>query len=143
MNPKKFRGWCLNGCGAEVKSGATKYCSIKCEHAYHHRLRIEMLHNGQYQPLGSTKFLRRFLSETRGERCEKCGWCQRHPITGKIPLEVEHIDGDWRNNTPENLQLLCPNCHSLTSTYRALNKGRGRPFRRGGRADHDDQHGNS
>jgi hypothetical protein len=71
--------------------------------------------------------------ERFGEKCTRCGWGERHPLTGKVPVEVEHIDGNWRNNAPSNLTLLCPNCHSLTSTYRALNRGRGRPMRLGGR----------
>jgi hypothetical protein len=50
-----------------------------------------------------------------------------------VPVEVEHIDGDWRNNRVENLKLLCPNCHALTATFRALNRGRGRAKRLGGR----------
>jgi hypothetical protein len=50
-----------------------------------------------------------------------------------VPIEVEHIDGDWRNSRVENLTLLCPNCHSLTATYRGLNRGRGRAKRLGGR----------
>ena len=38
---------------------------------------------------------------------------------GKIlTLEVEHKDGNHDNNKEENLQLLCPNCHSITATYR-------------------------
>ena len=41
-------------------------------------------------------------------------------------LELEHIDGDWSNTRLENLTLLCPNCHSLTATFKALNRGRGR-----------------
>ena len=36
---------------------------------------------------------------------------------------VWHKDGDYTNNKEENLQLLCPNCHSLTETYGILNKG--------------------
>lgn len=34
------------------------------------------------------------------------------------------------NNKEENLLLLCPNCHSLTSTYKGANKGNGRPGRK-------------
>jgi hypothetical protein len=71
------------------------------------------------------------LAEKLGEGCARCGWSERHPTTGKVPVEVEHIDGDWRNTRPENLTLLCPNCHSLTTTYRALNRGNGRPDRNG------------
>jgi HNH endonuclease len=68
-------------------------------------------------------FLSRMLRDRYGNRCSQCGWSERHPTTGKIPVEVEHIDGDWRNNRPENLALLCPNCHALTPTFRALNEG--------------------
>lgn len=57
------------------------------------------------------------------ERCSLCGtgrmWRDR-----PLPLEVDHIDGNWRNNRPQNLQLLCPNCHSTTDTYRGRGKGR-------------------
>jgi hypothetical protein len=44
-------------------------------------------------------------------------------------LVADHIDGNWRNNTEENLRLLCPNCDSLTHTFSALNKGNGREHR--------------
>lgn len=47
-----------------------------------------------------------------------------NPYTGTIPLEVEHIDGDAENNSEDNLTLLCPNCHSLTKTYRGANRGK-------------------
>ncbi len=74
-------------------------------------------------------FVRRWLISKTGEACSKCGWCERNETTGNIPINVDHIDGDSDNNRPENLRLLCPNCHSLTSTYGALNKGRGRKNR--------------
>ncbi|MFJ4968837.1 HNH endonuclease signature motif containing protein [Streptomyces sp. NPDC088755] len=57
------------------------------------------------------------------ERCALCGtgrtWRDR-----PLSLEVDHIDGNWRNNEPQNLRLLCPNCHSTTDTYRGRGKGR-------------------
>jgi hypothetical protein len=71
--------------------------------------------------------IRRYLFEKFESKCVRCGWCQIHPTTNKVPLEVEHLDGNFRNNKEDNLALLCPNCHSLTPTYRALNRGRGRP----------------
>lgn len=75
-------------------------------------------------------FVRRYLIESRGEACEQCGWAQRNPVTGKVPITVDHVDGRWQNGSESNLRLLCPNCHSLTPTFQALNKGNGHPARR-------------
>lgn len=44
-------------------------------------------------------------------------------------MQIDHIDGDYKNCRPENLRILCPNCHSLTPTFGALNKGKGRKLR--------------
>ncbi|MEU0403951.1 HNH endonuclease signature motif containing protein [Streptomyces sp. NPDC006197] len=70
--------------------------------------------------------LKRALLETGvKEECALCDvgstWLGR-----PLPLEVDHIDGGWRNNRPENLRFLCPNCHSATDTYRGRGKGRAR-----------------
>lgn len=56
---------------------------------------------------------------------EVCARCGTEPLwRGRpLPLEVDHVDGDWRNNRPENLRLLCPNCHSVTDTFRGRAKG--------------------
>jgi hypothetical protein len=133
MNPKKFRGWCLNGCGNEVKKGATKYCSSKCQHEWHFHKRVALLESGKYDIRNSARFIKKYLIRKLGEKCSRCGWAQKHPVTGNVPVEIEHIDGNWENNLPDNLTLLCPNCHALTETYRGLNRGRGRAHRLGGR----------
>jgi hypothetical protein len=58
-----------------------------------------------------------------------CGWNQKHTITGVVPLEIDHLNGDAEDNREENLRLICPNCHSLSSNFRNLNKGKGRAWR--------------
>ncbi len=76
-----------------------------------------------------SKHIRRYLFEKYNNMCNSCGWDEMNPHTGLIPLQVEHIDGNYLNNKEENLTLLCPNCHSLTSTYGGANKGNGRKDR--------------
>lgn len=61
--------------------------------------------------------LKKILNEGIKERkCECCGNTEWQGIP--IPLEVHHIDGNCLNNNIENLQLLCPNCHTLTDNFR-------------------------
>ena len=70
-------------------------------------------------PQKSQKF-KKSLIELRGQKCECCNnttW-----LNQPINLEVHHKDGDKSNNQLENLQLLCPNCHSYTNNYGSKNK---------------------
>ncbi len=73
--------------------------------------------------------LKKYLLKKFGNRCSECGWAKKHPITGVIPLEVDHVDGNAENNIESHLRLLCPNCHALTPFYKNLNKGNGRKWR--------------
>ena len=51
-----------------------------------------------------------------------CEMCDNTEWMGKpIPLELHHINGNKFDNRIENLQILCPNCHSFTDNYRAKN----------------------
>ncbi|MDQ6695443.1 MAG: HNH endonuclease [Chloroflexota bacterium] len=130
--PRKPR----RACGAyskQVSRPEKVFCNNVCQQIYAWRAYIARWQVGEVT--GNkidgdvSDHVRRYLYEKYGERCSQCGWADRNPATGRVPICVDHIDGDWRNTTENNLRLLCPNCHSLTSTYQALNKGKGRPWR--------------
>jgi len=75
----------------------------------------------------TARWLKDYILEKYNHKCSECGWAETNKYTGLVPLELEHKDGDFRNNLEENLTILCPNCHSLTGTYKGANKKKGRP----------------
>lgn len=103
-----------------------KFCSNLCQQRYRHQSIIKKWKNGESASKGSIK---KYLIEKYGEKCTRCGWCEKNEFTKNIPLDMEHIDGNPYNNKEENLTLLCPNCHSLTASYKGANKGNGRKER--------------
>lgn len=58
-------------------------------------------------------------SKLKENKCEICGLSYWNGQA--IKLEIHHKDGDHNNNELDNLQLLCPNCHSYTDNYGAYN----------------------
>ena len=74
-------------------------------------------------------YVKTYLRRKYGNKCCICGWSQTNSTTGIVPLVADHVDGNWRNNSEENLRLVCPNCDALSPTFAALNKGKGRSSR--------------
>mgnify|MGYP003344463699 CR=1 FL=1 len=113
-------------CGKEINK-RRKYCSLACNKKHDHLENIKKWKSGEKLGYSGetciiSKFIKKYLFQKHDNKCCKCGWNQIHPITQKIPLEVNHIDGNAKNCKEENLELVCPNCHALTPNFRALNK---------------------
>lgn len=72
-------------------------------------------------PIQSHKLKLRLIAEgIKQHKCEKCGITEW--MGQPTPIELDHINGNNRDNRLENLRLLCPNCHAQTPTYRGRNK---------------------
>ncbi len=125
---------CCSRCGKSFrpKSRGHRYCSGSCATQARLEALTERWLKGQAAGgswYGIAGYARRWLVQQQGERCALCGWAEVNPRSGKIPLQVNHIDGNPENHRPGNLQLLCPNCHSLTPSFGGLNRGNGRKQR--------------
>lgn len=68
-----------------------------------HKLRIRLLEEGVFE-----------------QKCCCCGLTEW--MGNPIPLELHHKDGDKENNSLDNLELRCPNCHYFTDTYKSKNR---------------------
>lgn len=130
---KRLTATCLQ-CSKEFKYSLSrstgKYCSNNCCSTHRHSKYVTAWDEGKL-PAISTKSgrlhqgIRRILLNSAGNKCSQCGWNEINSTSNNCPLEVDHIDGNSANCDPINLRVLCPNCHSLTPTYRALNRGNG------------------
>ena len=110
----------------QTKSAKGKYCSIQCQQDDALRKRASMWVTGQF--FFPNRVLRRIIGLMRGYKCDVCGLSSWN---GKeVVLEVEHRDGNSENCSPDNVCLICPNCHSQTETYKGKNRGKGRHYRR-------------
>lgn len=122
---KKDRTKVCEFCKKEYKAtwSEQKYCSNRCQVDHQSSVIINDWLTGKHS--GSiekhafilSEVIRKYLIKTADNKCQKCGWHEINEHTGKVPLQINHIDGDATNNRPENLEVLCPNCHSLTSNF--------------------------
>lgn len=138
---KKMYVQCLY-CMSDLVSSAKqvrKFCSVQCAGKYEKQQRIQAWLEGRWNgtvKTGLSITIRNYLLEQAQYHCQsptccvKGGWGEINPATGHSPLEIDHIDGDAYNNKPDNLIVLCPNCHALTGTYRTLNKVSSRTYRK-------------
>lgn len=125
-NREKKEKQCLN-CGKPIPNGNV-YCNNKCQGEHKVKTTFEKIENGDTSFSEST--YKRYLIHKHGNKCMKCGWDEVNPTTGIVPIQLEHKDGNSKNHDLKNIELLCPNCHSLTPTFGALNKGNGRRNRK-------------
>ncbi len=129
--------YCISGCMSlfclscsavvtKTHQNTGKYCNLTCQADHRRTLRNIQIEEGHWINAGRMKA---YLKEKHGDRCQavNCAWDydKQH-----IRSELEHIDGDSTNTTLSNCMLICPNCHSLTPTYKGKNKGNGRHARR-------------
>ena len=116
---------CLN-CSKQLGNHRKKYCDNKCQQEYQYNKYIEDWKMGLVDGLSSkyelSNFIKKYIKDKYNNKCCECGWNKVNPVTQTSPLEIHHIDGNYKNTTEDNLILLCPNCHSLTENYKALNK---------------------
>lgn len=94
------------------------------------KIPLDEILKGLHPQYPTSHLNRRLVKEGLKEyRCEACGITEWNGK--KISLELNHKDGDGSNHVAQNLELLCPNCHSQTSTFRSKNR-----FRKVGRVDY-------
>lgn len=106
---------CLN-CGISFKHNTrskNKYCTIKCYAEFTLNDNVEKY---TISEIGGPAVIKRFLIDRDGNNCFEC---KLPPIWNDKPLvlQIDHVDGNSDNNNPNNMRLLCPNCHTQTETF--------------------------
>lgn len=120
---------CLN-CGKEKrkhsgKNNVNKYCDVKCQNEY--KFKNEILPIFEKGLISNRPTLRKILIKLNGNKCAICNitkWNNK-----SITLQVDHIDGNVGNDSPKNVRIICPNCHSQTPTFGGGTIGKGRGSR--------------
>lgn|SRR5574343_235100 len=133
-NLKSLSSICINcECVFEYNSYVCngKYCSNKCQQDFLATRYIEKWLNGDIVPsIYMSKYIRNYMLKEAHNKCSLCGWGEKNQYSHTYPLVIDHIDGNAEHTVYSNLRVICPNCDSLTSTYKGLNKGNGRKYRK-------------
>lgn len=111
-------------CGNKTKNN-NSFCNTTCYSEYNYHIKINEQLSNLVNPESTgtiKKQIRKYLFKLHNNNCQKCGQSELNIKTNTSPLTVHHIDGNTANNRFDNLELLCPNCHSITPNYGSLNK---------------------
>ena len=137
-----------------VKSNG-KYCSNQCQGDHVWKIKkkavlkygieiLDLVSNASQDRILKQIIIEEFGKGKSGRACWHCGWEKENPFTKKggigskrnsrfisnIPTQMNHIDGNPNNQSIENLEIVCPNCHALGPYYGSRGKG-GRTDARG------------
>ena len=86
---------------------------------HNNRIDTKDILSGKYPQYQTYKLKLRLIKEGYIEdKCSICGWDKKPVDSEYTPCELDHINGNPKDHRLENLRLICPNCHSLTPTYR-------------------------
>lgn len=113
-------------------------CRLSCSYSCHHKNiwnkkvkdYIEFGSLPAKSDWGIRRFLRKYLINEYGSRCQICSTTEW--MNKPVPLVIDHIDGNPFNHNKNNIRLVCGNCDMLLPTYKNKNKGNGRAYRRKG-----------
>jgi len=111
-------------CGKTTRN--PKFCCFKCSSDFLSHKADKKIENGI---IVSSRKLRNYLMNKFDNKCSKCGWGEKNPVSNTVCLDLHHIDGNHKNNVLSNVELLCPNCHSLTRTYKMVGNRSGESTR--------------
>ena len=111
--------YCL-ACQKPLLNYQGKYCSNVCQANLRYVQFIKLWKSGNtngtigLNAKNISGHIRRYLIEKYENKCSICGWSKINPITGKVPVEVDHINGNADDNNENNLRLICPNSKKST-----------------------------